>query len=248
MRQSAFGAAVLAFAGLLATGTLSMAEEADVATGERLAALLRAGRSVVSSHQGLINDPSIGAKNLGGDRMVGEAIALFTERQGVAPVVDGMTERERRLTEAQIAAIREVVEEHQELIDSEGVGFKAFIPAVFGRLVNERFAEKVGTEARVKVTAPLELVRNRKARPDEWEKRILESKFQSADWPTGEAFVEEVESNGRPAFRMLIPEYYSESCLSCHGQPKGEVDVTGYPKEGGAAGDLAGAISITLYK
>ncbi len=30
--------------------------------------------------------------------------------------------------------------------------------------------------------------------------------------------------------------------------PKGEIDVTGYPKEGGKAGDLGGAISIVLFK
>jgi hypothetical protein len=46
----------------------------------------------------------------------------------------------------------------------------------------------------------------------------------------------------------MMPEYYGASCLSCHGQPKGEVDITGYPKEGAAAGDLSGAISITIFK
>ena len=36
------------------------------------------------------------------------------------------------------------------------------------------------------------------------------------------------------------------SCLSCHGEPKGELDITGYPKEGAHEGDLGGIISITL--
>ena len=63
-------------------------------------------------------------------------------------------------------------------------------------------------------------------------------------WP----FFEEVDDNGVSVFRMLIPEYYSESCLSCHGSPKGEMDVTGFPKEGGEAGELAGAISVTLRR
>jgi len=45
-----------------------------------------------------------------------------------------------------------------------------------------------------------------------------------------------------------VPEYYGEACLACHGNPKGEVDITGHPKEGGALGDLGGAISITLYR
>ena len=50
------------------------------------------------------------------------------------------------------------------------------------------------------------------------------------------------------AFRVMVPEYYSASCLSCHGSPKGETDITGYPKEGGHENDLGGVISLTLYK
>ena len=60
--------------------------------------------------------------------------------------------------------------------------------------------------------------------------------------------MEVAEVDGRPAFRMLLPEYYTDSCLTCHGEPKGEIDVTGYPKEGGKTGDLGGAISIVLFK
>jgi hypothetical protein len=134
------------------------------------------------------------------------------------------------------------------MIDMKGVGFKGFIPATFARLVNERFEEKVGDKAKIKVTAPEDLIRNRKARPDEWEQHVIEQDFLSAGWPKGKSFTENVEVNGRPSFRMLIPEYYSASCLTCHGGPKGEVDVTGYPKEGKAEGDLGGAISITLFK
>jgi hypothetical protein len=46
---------------------------------------------------------------------------------------------------------------------------------------------------------------------------------------------------------MMMPEYYASSCLSCHGSPKGETDITGYPKEGGHEGDLGAIISITLF-
>ncbi len=220
----------------------------EAAIGESLAALLRAGRSVISNNQALINDPTIGEKNLTGERVVREAIEIYLGRQGRTPVDDAMPERERRIAEAQIEAMREVIDEQQKIIDVKGVGFKGLIPAVFGRLVNERFAEKVGDEALMKVTAPVDLVRNRKARPDAWEREVIESMFLSAEWPRGKAFSETTERDGRPAFRMLIPEYYSASCLSCHGQPKGETDISGYPREGGKEGDLAGAISITLFK
>ena len=48
--------------------------------------------------------------------------------------------------------------------------------------------------------------------------------------------------------RTLIPEYYGPSCLTCHGSPQGEIDITGFPKEGAREGDLGGIISITLYR
>ncbi len=220
----------------------------DIATGERLAAFLRAGRSVISNHQDLINNASIGKKDLTGQRVVTEALQIYAGRQGKSASEEHLSAQDQQLFDAQIEALREVVDEHQQEIDAKGVGFKGFIPATFARLVNERFEEKVGDRAKMKVTAPEDLVRNRKARPDAWEQRIIESKFLSGEWTKGRSFVEEVQMDGRNSFRMLIPEYYSASCLACHGKPKGEIDISGYPKEGGAEGDLAGAISITLFR
>jgi hypothetical protein len=107
---------------------------------------------------------------------------------------------------------------------------------------------KVGQEADVKVTAPRDLVRNRKALPDDWESRIIESELMLPGWPKDKIFTAETPVGGRPAFRVLIPEYYGQGCLQCHGEPKGDIDVTGYPKEGGKLGDLGGVISITLFR
>jgi hypothetical protein len=227
----------------------SAAEEAaDIATGTRLADLLSAGRSILSNYQTLINDPSLGDKHLDGERFTAEAIALYSKQTGQELISDDLPERDRRLLKAQIAAMREVVAEQQDDINRPGIGFKGFVPAVFARLMNEKFAANVGSEALVRVTAPEVLVRNRKSLPDTWEARIIEEVFSDPQRPKGDIYTEVTEVNGRPAFRMLLPEYYTESCLSCHGAPKGEIDVTGYPKEGGNAGDLGGAISIVLFK
>ncbi len=225
------------------SGTAALVDE-----GQRLAALLRAGRSVISDSQDLINDPSKGDKGLTPETFLSAVAKRYQESSGVMPLEPGLSAEQLRLTEAQLASMAEVLEENLDLINTEGLGFKGFIPAIFARLVNERFGEKLGNAARIKVTAPLDLVRNRKARPDAWEAAVLEGKFKKGDWPKGEAYFEEIADGDTTIFRMLIPEYYGESCLSCHGSPKGEVDVTGFPKEGGAAGDLAGAISITLKR
>lgn len=231
-----------------AAPTISFADTStEVELGNRLAAVLRAGRSVVSNSQSLINDPSIADKGLTGEKFFEQVIENYLKKNGQSPLDESLTEHERSLTETQLQAMVQVIDENQEIINAEGLAFKGFIPAVFARLVNEKFGEQMAAEAAVKVTAPKELVRNRKARPDKWENQVIIEKFQDPAWVTGEAYFETTSVNGQDAFRMLIPEYYSESCLACHGSPTGETDVTGFPKEGGKVGDLAGAISITLY-
>jgi hypothetical protein len=39
---------------------------------------------------------------------------------------------------------------------------------------------------------------------------------------------------------------YTKDCLTCHGSPVGQIDISGYPKEGAEEGDLAGAISVSV--
>ena len=238
-------AVVIAF---LALGQTMLASEAeDTRTAPNLAKLLQAARSVISANQGLINDPEIGDKGLTGDVVLAATLETYSKTAEVDPMSVDPESREGRLLRAGMEAIREVTDENQSFINRKGVGFKAFIPAVFGRLVTERLAEKIGRVAEIKITAPPHLVRNRKARPDDWEQRVIETKLASPEWPRGQFYGESYQSKGRDAFRVAVPEYYSASCLSCHGEPKGEIDITGYPKEGAEEGDLGGVISITLF-
>ena len=220
----------------------------DAVVAESLATMLRAGRTVVSRHQSEINDPNIGEKGLTGAKVLAETVRGYKETTGVDPTTLDQSTRQGRLLRAQMDAIVEVVDANQETINKKGLGFKGFIPATFARLVNEAFSRRAADEADVKVTAPLDLVRNRKARPDAWELKVIRDEFLLPNWPRGKDFSEIADNKGRAAFRMAVPEYYVASCLSCHGSPKGEIDVTGYPKEGRAAGDLGGVISISLYR
>jgi general secretion pathway protein A len=52
--------------------------------------------------------------------------------------------------------------------------------------------------------------------------------------------------DGGRLLRTVMPIYYTEDCLTCHGSPKGILDISGYPREGARAGELAGAISIQI--
>jgi len=220
----------------------------DAATARSLADMLRAGRTVVSNNQARINDPALGDKGLTGAVFLQQTMSIYHKNTGADPSAIDPNSRQGRLLRAQMDAIVEVVDSHQTMLNAPGVGFKGFIPSYFARVVNESFEKRAKGEAVVKITAPEYLVRNRKSRPDAWEKDVIAGKLLAADWPRSQAYSAVVSTGGRQAFRMMMPEYYAASCLSCHGSPKGETDITGYPKEGGKEGDLGAVISIVLYK
>jgi hypothetical protein len=234
---------------LISSITSLQAEPTDDASiAKSLADMLRAARQVISSNQARINDPNLGDKGLTGQVVLQQAVEIFKKTTGTDPASIDPTSRLGRLMHAQMDAIVEATDANQATINAKGVGFKAFIPAVFARLVNESFESHAKNEAQIKVTAPEQLVRNRKSRPDSWESEVLRGKLLQEGWPRGQAYSAEIDTKGRPAFRMMMPEYYANSCLSCHGSPKGETDITGYPKEGGKEGDLGAVISVTLFK
>ena len=78
--------------------------------------------------------------------------------------------------------------------------------------------------------------------PDEFEQEALAA--FNAD-PERKAFWRVVDAgDGTRVFRYTEPLYVTESCLECHGEPMGEVDQYGYPKEGMQVGEVGGAMSI----
>ena len=79
--------------------------------------------------------------------------------------------------------------------------------------------------------------------PDEFEKVGLQQ-FQND--PALEEYWATDTIDGKPVFRYMAPLRIEESCLSCHGEPAGEIDVTGYIKEGYKVGDFGGAISLIM--
>jgi hypothetical protein len=219
----------------------------DAATAQNLAAMLRASWTVISKEQSRINDPALGDKKLSGTVVLEQARKNFQAATGVDPDTIDPTSQSGRLLRNQMDAIVEVMDANRTTINAKGTGFKGFIPALFARLVNEAFIRRANGEAEVKLTAPADRIRNRKARPDAWEEEMIETKLLSPDWPRGQPYSAAVEFKGRPAFRVMVPEYYDSSCLTCHGSPKGELDITGYPKEGAKENELGGIISIVLY-
>ena len=240
---------VLALAGLLLSPAVAAltSESEDAPIAQSLAQMLRSARTVISESQSKIDDPAIGDKGLSGKVVLDLAMQKYKAATGVDPLSIDPQSRQGKLLHDLTDSIVEVMDANQSLINTPGTGFKGFIPAVFARLVDEAFSRRAQGEAEIKVTAPLNLVRNRKARPDEWEAGVIATKLLQPDWPHGQPY-SAVVTESRPAFRIMVPEYYGESCLTCHGTPKGEMDKTGYPKEGAKLGDLGAVISIVLYR
>ena len=260
LRGHRFGAAAVGAvsAGLCVTLVLAVVTAAPAANstaddgaqiGESLATMLSAVRTVISKNQDRINNPDIGDKGLDGKVVLSEAGVLYQQATGTAPASIDPNSLHGRLIRMQMDAIEEVMEVHQETINRQDVGFKGFIPAVFSRLVNEAFGRRAAGVAEMKVTAPLALLRNPQVRPDDWELGVIETKLQAPGWPKDQPFMAKAPKNdGMLAERALFPEYYGRSCLTCHGSPRGEIDITGFPKEGAKEGDLGGIISIALYR
>ena len=250
-------ASALSFLGLIAvvllasTGFISsntkLDTEAKAQICTEIATLFRSARAVVSKNQKLINDPTKGDKGLTGKKVIEVAKENYEKATGSA---FAPAEEETLKGQAQkglFDAIAEVMTQAQGLINEKGKGFKGFLPAVFAKQVADNFSANLDGKMFIKLTAPKVYVRNRGNRPDAWEHEVIESKFKSSDWKTNQTFSEEHEHKGKSAYRLLIPEYYKESCLGCHGEPKGEKDITGGKKEGGKLGELGGAISVVIY-
>jgi general secretion pathway protein A len=208
-------------------------------TAELLTKLVQTGRKIVSDNQDLINDASKGDKGFTPDLFIDKVITNYSIATGIdlkKPSADA-----GKLLRALLEAEKETVAEAQPVINRPGMGFKGFIPAVFVRKVAEKFTAK--TAVTIKFTA-MEY-RNARNAPDDFEKKIFE-RFASPTYPKGKPYQEVVQLDGKKTFRIIFPEYAAKSCLSCHGEPRGEQDITGGKKEGQKEGDLAGALSLTF--
>ena len=226
----------------------AIAETNNQELAEELAVLLRSARKVISDNQKQINRTDIADKGLDPATVV-EMTRTNHMKNSTTDIasLDAST-RKGALMLSLLDAVRNVMDNAQPLINDTEVGFKGFLPAVFAREVASSFNGLQKSQAYIKLTAPKVYVRNRANRPDKWEHNAIENVLKKPGHPHGGSYFETADHKGRPSFRLIVPEYYGESCLNCHGGPKGELDITGGKKEGGKLGELGGAISVVLYE
>ncbi len=225
------------------TVTVESAELAE--TARLLTVLLDSGRVVVGKAQAAINNPRLEHKGFSPSAFEAQLRSQFLSRTGhdlrnLAPA--SLPERAKPLLVRLDFFMQKAVQDAQPLINKKGIGFKGFIPATFGTTVAMQFSKDTGLKLR-QIGPPGVPPRNPDNKPDEQEEQALEA-IQKSHPRIGDHAVEQRRPDN--GVRVILPLFYTKQCLACHGKPKGETDISGYPKEGFKEGDLGGAIAIIL--
>ncbi|HZS12171.1 MAG TPA: DUF3365 domain-containing protein [Nitrospirales bacterium] len=213
----------------------------ETETAELILKLMQAGRSVVAAHQEMINDSRKADKGFTPEIFGDRVIQRYRQDTNIDLRNPNVSPGTAKLLWALLDSGKEVVGEFQPVINKPGVGFKGFIPAKWGRMAADKFTQKTGL--RLKLTSLN--YRWPGNRPDDFEMDVLKL-FQDPNYPKGKDYFKTIMVDGRPQLRIMTPEYVKPACLQCHGEPKGEKDITGMKKEGYKDGDVAGAISLTV--
>lgn len=149
---------------------------------------------------------------------------------------------ESRILVSEMDAVWEFVSINQNIINRSADGsydYKGLHCALAGEEVATFFSDDSDYSIRFTRLAP----RNLRNSPDEYEREALA--FFERDSSTGEYYGFS-DRDGESVFRYISVMRVSKNCTECHGRPAGEIDVTGYPKEGWEVGDVAGAVSVTV--
>ncbi|MFY4727884.1 Tll0287-like domain-containing protein [Nitrospira sp. BLG_2] len=107
-------------------------------------------------------------------------------------------------------------------------------------LTGSQAARKFSKRSNVTIKQTTLEPRNLKNTPDAYEEMVLKRLANQRASTT--PIVEWID--GGKLLRTMMPIYYSEDCLTRDGNPKGILDISGYPREGARVGELAGVISI----
>lgn len=249
MRRQQFyrlaGAAFLTV--MLLSPRVHAGQQEDASETARLVAiLLDAGRVTVAKNQELINDATKADKGFTAAVFERQLTAEFQARTGIAlgdieqAAVPPMA---KPLLTRLIEESKKTIASYQVIVNMPGIRYKGLIPATFGTETASRFQNWSGVY--LKQTAPTHLLRNQKNKPDDYETAALAQLATRPPSSGPDSILTEVTDSGAHV-RAILPLYYGKACLTCHGEPKGERDISGYAREGAKEGDLGGAISVKI--
>ncbi|MGF1742471.1 DUF3365 domain-containing protein [Vibrio profundum] len=225
---------------IFSTGVSAMSK-AEVA--EQFSTLFLSFKISILTSQPLINDPNIGDKGLTGPVIIEKTKANYKSLTGKEFQLS-QDPTLRKAQETLFFSIDKLMTKVQPIVNREGLGFKGLITAVMARRLAKLFTTEMGGKMSFKFTAPDDLLRSKANKADTWEEGVFEEQFRSGSWDKSSNYSQVVGEE----FRWMQPVYHEAVCMNCHGDPKGERDVTGAVKEGAKVGDLAGAFSIKMVE
>lgn len=147
---------------------------------------------------------------------------------------------EARLLAQQMSAAWDYIDSSQDAINYNADGrydFKGVYCSVAGKSIARNFTQS--TDCVVRYTR--ENPRTGPDAPDEFEAAALAAFRDGA-----EEYYTVTTMDGASTFRYCKAIPVKHGCLTCHGEPAGELDETGFPREGYQLGDLAGAVSLAI--
>lgn len=149
---------------------------------------------------------------------------------------------EARTFAREMDAVWQFMDNSQSVINNTSDGtyeFKGLHCSLVGKSVGRLFS--AGSDYAIRYTNfnP----RSEQDIPDEFEAEALE-RFNANSSVKEHYGIAEYQ--GEERFRYLQALEVDSSCLSCHGEPAGELDVTGKEKEGWTLDSVGGAISIVI--
>ena len=171
------------------------------------------------------------------------AVNLFwTYRAEKAEIVEIATEKAEIIVREYLAAVEFAIRSGSIEYDDEG---KAEVHQSILGLgeAGKEFSDLLSIFADFKIRMISNQPRNPDNTPDVYEQSALSSFERS---PSLKKVYKQIKINNQYHLRYLVPLKIEKSCLLCHGDPKGEIDVTGYEMEGYKLGEVRGAISLTI--
>lgn len=149
---------------------------------------------------------------------------------------------ESRMLVKEMDAVWEFVSINQDSINYTLDGtyeYKGLHCAIAGKSVAALFSINSDYTIRFTNTEP----RNIHNKPDTYESEALAEFVAGKEQNEYFGFA---DHEGESVFRYVSAMEVTEDCIECHGKPVGEIDPTGYAKEGWETGELAGAVSVIV--
>lgn len=204
------------------------------ATATLISSALAKGRMIIFSHMPKLTDPQLGDKGFSAEYFAKAWVAALE------PELIDLQPAQQPIFDKLIWAGKQSIDNNQDRLNVKGAAWKHFLPAKWAREAGLMLNSRTGIVTR----QPAINYRHPSNAPDAREREIL-TRFTHADFD-GKPYGEYTTMGRQPVYRYYDPIRLLKPCLACHGKPKGEPDKLGFEKDGLAAGDVIGMISVAV--